>query len=161
MDLSVQMAKQFRDLHFGGNWTAVNLRDSLSTLGWEEATRKVNGFNTIVALAYHIHYYVLAVLPVLQGGSLQASDKFSFDHPPILSQEDWEHFLAKIWADAETFAATLERLPDDRMWEPFADGTYGNYFRNVQGVIEHAHYHLGQIVLIRKILRLADGRHSN
>jgi len=32
------------------------------------------------------------------------------------------------------------------------NGKYGNYFRNIVGVIEHIHYHLGQIVLIKKIL---------
>jgi hypothetical protein len=27
---------------------------------------------------------------------------------------------------------------------------YGNYYRNIHGIIEHIHYHLGQIVLIEK-----------
>jgi len=42
------------------------------------------------ALVYHINYYVAAVLPVLQGGPLDASDKYSFDLPPIQSKEDWK-----------------------------------------------------------------------
>jgi len=29
---------------------------------------------------------------------------------------------------------------------------YGNYYRNFHGIIEHCHYHLGQIVLIKKML---------
>jgi hypothetical protein len=30
---------------------------------------------------------------------------------------------------------------------------YGNYYRNLHGIIEHTHYHLGQIVLIKKLLK--------
>ena len=33
---------------------------------------------------------------------------------------------------------------------------YGNYFRNLTGIIEHLHYHLGQIVLIKKLI--AEGK---
>jgi len=28
--LTKQLAKHFRDVHFGGNWTSVNLKDSLA-----------------------------------------------------------------------------------------------------------------------------------
>ena len=44
-------------------------------------------------------------------------------------------------------------MPEKKLWEPFGDGKYGDYFRNIQGVIEHAHYHLGQIVLVKKLIR--------
>jgi len=42
----------------------------------------------------------LAVSKVLQGGPLDASDKYSFDYPPIGSEEDWQNLLDKIWRDA-------------------------------------------------------------
>jgi hypothetical protein len=60
--------------------------------------------------------------------------------------------LDKTWKDAETFAGLIERLPESRLGETFADEKYGNYYRNIQGVIEHTHYHLGQIVLLKKLL---------
>jgi hypothetical protein len=34
----------------------------------------------------------------------------------------------------------------------FSQKKYGTYYRNLMGVIEHSHYHLGQISLIRKML---------
>jgi hypothetical protein len=153
MALIAHLSKQFRDLHFGGNWTDVNLKDTLSDLTAAEVLIKVHGLNSILALTYHIHYYVQAVLPVLEGGELKASDRFSFAHPEIRSQEDWHAFQDRTWQTAEAFATSLERLPENRLWEPFADGKYGDYFRNIEGVIEHAHYHLGQIVLIKKLIR--------
>ncbi len=156
MNLQEQIAKHFREIHFGGNWTSSNLKDHLADITWQQATTQVYSFNTIATLIYHINYYVSAVLKVLQGEPLNASDKYSFAHPPILSQEDWEKLLNKIWTDAENFASLTEQLPESKLWEDFSDNKYGNYYRNIHGIIEHTHYHLGQIVLIKKILLQAD-----
>ena len=156
MNLTAQIAKHFREVHYGGNWTSSNVKDHLAGLTWQQATTQVDTFNTIATLVYHINYYVSAVLQVLQGEPLNAHDKYSFNHPPILSQEDWEKLLQKTWTDAENFAALVEQLPESKLWEDFSDNKYGNYYRNIHGIIEHIHYHLGQIVLIKKILLQAN-----
>jgi len=156
MNLATQIAKHLRDVHFGGNWTAVNLKDSLAGVDWQQATTKVHSFNTIAVLVYHMNYYIGVVMKVLQGEPLNASDKYSFDLPPIQSQEDWEKLLDKTWTEAENFALLVEQLPESRLWEDFSENKYGNYYRNLHGIIEHVHYHLGQIVLIKKLLPQAD-----
>jgi hypothetical protein len=152
MYLTNQIAKHFREVHFGGNWTSVNLKDTLENVSWQQATTKVYSLNTIAALVFHINYYIDAVLKVLQGERLNAHDKYSFDLSAISSQEDWEKLLNKTWNDAQKFADLLEELPDDKLSQNFEDGKYGTYFRNLTGIIEHTHYHLGQIVFIKKIL---------
>ena len=154
MELTNQLAKNFRDVLSGGNWTAVNLKDTLADVEWQEATTKVHSLNTIASLVFHMNYFVSAVLQVLQGEPLNAHDKYSFDLPLILSQQDWEKLLEKTWADAENFAALVEQLPENKLWEDFSDPKYGTYYANIHGIIEHIHYHLGQIVLIKKILLL-------
>lgn len=156
MDLTRQLAKHFREIFFGGNWTSVNLKNSLADVDWQQATTKLYSLNTIAALVYHINYYVSVVLEVLQGMSLNASDKYSFDLPPIQSQEDWKKLIGKAFTDAENFIALLEQMPEDRLSEHFSDGKYGSYYRNIQGIIEHTHYHLGQIVLIKKMIQEVD-----
>lgn len=150
--VSAQIAKHLREVHFGGNWTTSSLQQQLAGVTWEQAIRKVQELNTIAALVYHVNYYVDAALKVLRGGPLDAHDQYSFDHPPVHSQEDWERMLNKAWNDAEQLATLLERLPDDKLDKAFTDIKYGSYYRNLHGIIEHMHYHLGQIVLIRKLL---------
>lgn len=156
MNLPAQIAKLFREVHYGGNWTAVNLKESLAYVTWQQATTKVYSFNSIAALVFHTNYYVSAVLKVLRDEALNASDKYSFDHPSINTQEDWEKLLNKTWTDAESFAIALEQLPESTLWENFSNEKYGNYYRNIHGIIEHCHYHLGQIILIKKILLQTD-----
>jgi hypothetical protein len=153
MVLTAQIAKHFREIHFGGNWTWSNMKDVLSDVTWEQATTKVHDFNTIVALTYHVNYFVDAALKVLEGKPLDAHDKFSFDHPPVGSAEDWQKLLDKVWADAEKFSVLVEQLPESKLWEDFTDPKYGNYYRNLHGIIEHMHYHLGQIALIKKLVQ--------
>lgn len=152
MNLTPQIAKHFKDVHFGGNWTSVNLKETLADVDWQQATTKVYSFNTIAALVYHINYYVSVVTKTLKNEPLNAHDKYSFDLPPIQNQEDWGKLLNKMWTDAENFAILIEQLPESKLEEPFFDEKYGNYYRNLHGIIEHTHYHLGQIVVIKKIL---------
>ena len=151
MSISINIAKNLREVCFGGNWTCSNLKDNLSDIPWELATEKVNNLNTIATLTNHIHYYVIAITKVLQGGPLDSKDELSFSHPPINSANDWEQMLEKIWVDFELLATLIEQLPDDKLWEDFTDKKYGTYYRNLQGLIEHTHYHLGQIALIKKM----------
>jgi len=156
MQLATQLAKHIREVHFGGNWTSSNLKDNLEGVTWQQATVQVSSLNTIAALVYHINYYICAVVKVLQGEPLNAKDIYSFDHPPIRSKEDWENLLDKTWADAENFASLVGELPEHMLWENFTDEKYGSYYRNIQGIIEHTHYHLGQIVVIKKMLPAVD-----
>ena len=156
MNQAAQIARHLREVHFGENWTSSNLKDSLEGINWQQANTTVYSFNTIAGLVYHMNYFVSAVLHVLKGGPLDAKDKYSFDLPPICSEDDWQKLLDKTWSDAEEFASLIELLPESKLWEDFADKKYGSYYRNLQGIIEHIHYHLGQIVLIKKILLTGD-----
>ena len=152
MKLTEQIAKHLRQIHVGGNWTASNLRDKLADVSWEQATTRVNGLHTIAALVYHMNYFVAATLKVLQGGPLDAKDKFSFDHPPIPSQQDWSSLLEKTWSDAENLALAIEQMPENQLWEHFVDEKWGSYYRCLHGPIEHCHYHLGQITMLMTML---------
>jgi hypothetical protein len=95
-------------------------------------------------------------LNVLQGEPLNAKDEYSFNTPPILSQEDWKNLLDNIWSNAEKAAQLIEQLPESILHEYFTDKKYGSYYRNIHGIVEHMHYHLGQVVLIKKIIQTTN-----
>jgi uncharacterized damage-inducible protein DinB len=159
MSLTHHLARHLREVYFGGNWTASDLKTQLKGITCEQANTRIGDLNTIAGLVYHIQYYVRAINRVLDGGNLDAKDRYSFDHPPIESEADWHQMLETTWEEAESFARRLEALPDQKLTDTFVEDKYGNYLRNVMGVIEHVHYHLGQIVLLRKLLT-AKGRAS-
>ncbi|MFC4721653.1 DUF1572 domain-containing protein [Geojedonia litorea] len=152
MTLSKQISNQFRDVILSGTWVATNFKTQLSDVSWKDANTKIGSLNTIAALTFHIHYYIEGLVNVLNGGTLDIKDKYSFDAPPINSKKDWDQRLDKLWKDSETFAHLVEQMPDERIMSAFVEEKYGNYYINIQAMIEHSYYHLGQIVLIKKML---------
>ena len=153
MTLSIQIARHFREVFFGGNWTSVNLKDTMEDISLKQAVFKQNDLNTIATLVFHINYYVTIVARVLEGGPLEGNDKLSFDAPAFSSEKEWKDYLDNCWTQADRLASLIEELPEEKSWENFAGEKYGNYYRNLSGIIEHSHYHLGQIVLLKKMFR--------
>ena len=153
MTKSEQLANRLREVIFNGTWIAnTNFKDQLENLDWKIGIKKVQSLNTISVLAQHIHYYVDGIKSVLIDGKLEISDKYSFDFPPIESQTEWEEFQNKFWSDTEKLAESIEKMSDEQLDEKFVDEKYGSYLRNIDGMIEHSYYHLGQIVLINKLV---------
>ena len=91
MDLTTQIAKQLRDLYFGGNWTGSNFKEHLTDVTWQQATQQVQAFNTIATLVYHTNYYIDVLTTKLNGEPLTGKDKYSFNHPPVESAEVTGH----------------------------------------------------------------------
>ena len=157
MKLTAEITKRFREILLNGDWViGTNFKEQLSDLTWKQATTKIGTLNTIAALTFHINYYIAGILNVFEGGSLDIRDKYSFNLPPIKSQKDWEKLLDKMWNDAEKFANIVELMPDKKLEEVFVDKKYGSYQRNINAMIEHSYYHLGQITLIKKMLLEVD-----
>ncbi|GAA4163526.1 hypothetical protein GCM10022217_32640 [Chryseobacterium ginsenosidimutans] len=153
MSSVLQLTKRFKEVLLDGLWIAnTNFKDQLKDVTFEQATTKVGSLNTIAMLTFHIDYYIAGLINVFKGGNLEIRDKYSFDLPPIEYQEQWDELLNKLWNDAEKFAILLEQMPDSKMNEVFVDEKYGTYLRNIDGMIEHSYYHLGQITLIKKLL---------
>lgn len=153
MEHNHQLANRFREVILNGTWIAnTNYKHQLTDLNWEIAITKFGSLNTIASLAQHIHYYISGVKNVLEGGSLDITDKSSFDFPPLQSQDEWTKVLTKFWNDAEEFASLIEQMPKEKLQQVFVDEKYGTYQRNLEAMIEHSYYHLGQIVLLKKIL---------
>lgn len=152
MNTPLKLAQRFREVILNGTWIAnTNFKKELTTLDWKIATTPFQNLNSIALLAQHIHYYISGVKNVLSGGNLEIRDAYSFDFTAITSQEQWEAFLDTFWKDAEAFADLIEKLTEERLNENFVEEKYGTYLRNIDGMIEHSYYHLGQIVLLKKI----------
>ena len=153
MESSTQIANRFREVLLDGKWIAnTNYKDQLSNITWEQASHKIGSLNTIAALTYHINYYVAGVLNVFEGGNLEISDKYSFDFPPINSKGDWENLRNDLTTNSEKFASHIESMSAETLESTFVDEKYGTYRRNIEGMVEHSYYHLGQISLIKKML---------
>ena len=149
-----QLANRFREVLLDGTFIAnTNYKHQLENLPLEIANKKIGKLNTIAILAKHVHYYIKGVSAVFKGGALEIRDAYSFDFPPMTSEKEWKCFLATFFKDAEEFATLVEQLPANQLNEVFTNEKYGTCQRNIDGMIEHCYYHLGQIVLIKKLIQ--------
>lgn len=157
MQTSKQLAERFREVILDGLWIAnTNYKDQLSDVKMSEANKKVETFNTIVALTYHINYYIEGVSVFFETGDLTIKDQFSFDHTKIVSEDDWEQLKNRLWLNAEKFATQIEQMTNEQLEDIFVLEKYGTYHRNIDAIIEHSYYHLGQIVLIKKMIKASS-----
>ena len=153
MTRSIIIATRLREVLLNGHWIAnTNYKEQILSLNWQQAIQKVNSLNTIAALTYHINYYLAGLLNAFENGKLEISDKYSFDLPQIHSEADWNKLVTGFLDNSEKFANQVQQMNDSIFDEPFIDEKYGSYLRNIEGVIEHSYYHLGQISLIKKMI---------
>jgi uncharacterized damage-inducible protein DinB len=147
------LANRLREVLLNGTWIAnTNFKAQITGITREQAVQRVDQLNTIAQLTFHINYYLQGILQVFRGGALEIRDKYSFDLPELKSEADWNWLVNDFLQNAESFAAEVESLDDALFDQPFVDEKYGTYRRNIEGVIEHSYYHLGQVVLIRKMI---------
>ncbi|WP_067149456.1 DinB family protein [Pseudotamlana agarivorans] len=154
MKLNEYLTNRLKEIFTEGKWVVgTNFKEQIYDLDWNKAIQKVEDFNTIADLTFHLHYYIAGVTKVLEGGTLDIKDKFSFDSPPIKSEQDWRNLVKRFCSDSEKFINLVENMTDEKLKDNFVDEKYGTYYRNIDAMIEHTYYHLGQIILIKKRLK--------
>lgn len=153
MARNLAIANRLREVLLNGKWIAnTNFKEQILSISWQQAIQKVGNLNTIALLTFHINYYLGGLLNVFNGGGLEIRDKYSFDLPEIKSEEDWNKLISEFLSNSEMFANKIEQMEESMLDQSFVDEKYGSYLRNIEGVIEHSYYHLGQVSLIRKMI---------
>lgn len=151
MELNIYLANRLKEIFTEGKWVVgTNFKAAIMDLDWQQATQKIDNFNTIADLTFHIDYYIGGVKNVLEGGSLDIRDKYSFDCPPITSEQDWQGLVDQFCRNATAFIELVENRTEEQLLSDFVEKQYGTYLRNIDVMIEHTYYHLGQIILIKK-----------
>ncbi|NNF33755.1 MAG: DUF1572 domain-containing protein [Saprospiraceae bacterium] len=153
LNLASQLSQQFREVFLDGTWVVTNYKTELQDVGYDEAFAKFANHNTIVMLTFHINYYIEGVLIAMTNGSLDIRDKYSYDMPQEMEAKDWIKLKESFLKNAELMAEKISGMSDEEIMSPFVDEKYGNNYRNLHALIEHGFYHLGQLVLIKKLLR--------
>lgn len=153
MENNRELAKRFSDVILNNSWVTNNsYKKQLTDLPLKVVLFKYPSLHSIAALAQHVHYYISGILNVFNGGNLDIKDIYSFDFLPLETIEQWHSFLAVFWTDAVAFTQQLEEMEENTLNSIFAKKKYGTYHFNINTLIEHSYYHLGQIVLIKKLM---------
>ncbi len=155
MTTCILLAERLREVYLNGRWIAnTNFKEQLESITWNQAIYKIENLNSIAELTYHINYYLSGLLKAFEKGKLEIHDKFSYDVTPINSHNDWNLLVVEFLDNATEFSKSIENMDESFLSKPFIDEKYGSYLRNIEGIIEHSYYHLGQIVMLKKLVLL-------
>jgi hypothetical protein len=153
MTSAQELAKRVEEVFLNGKWIAnTNFKEQLLQIDSETATHKVKNLNTITDLTFHINYYISGLIEFFKTGELTINDKFSFNCPTIRTEADWQELVFKFISDSEKIINIIQNFEDEQLEKIFVKKIYGTYQRNIEALLEHAYYHLRQLVIIRKMI---------
>jgi len=136
-----------------GNWTEIYLDDVIADVTYTEAVAVPSGLtNSIAMLVYHIAFYNNIVFERLKGNSpsIDSTNGFAAN---IADEDSWQQLKQTCFASFKKLADAVAALPEEKLYEPALYNPEDTYYKTFHGIVEHAHYHLGQIVLLKKFIR--------
>ena len=136
----------------GNNWTGINAEQALQDISAETATKRINANHLNIAeLTAHLVCWNNVIAKRL--GGVNYTPPVEEDFPVIneLSDEQWQIMKQDFFNSFEILVNALSQKEDISLDQPiFEEAT--SVYRNVHGQVSHLHYHLGQIVLLKKVL---------
>jgi hypothetical protein len=152
MNSSVDYSSRLRELFLDGHWIAnTNYSTLLADVPYEVAIKQVHSLNTIAALTFHMNYYLQGLKEVMEGKPLAIHDQYSYDLRPLANEHEWRTLVQTLETNAARFIELVSMFNAEEWSRPFVDQRYGTWQRNIEGVLEHGYYHLGQMVLLKKL----------
>ncbi|MEP6467498.1 MAG: DinB family protein [Parafilimonas sp.] len=146
------IAQHIKEIYEGNNWTDVNIIEIIKNINWQQAQQKtVASPNTIASLLHHLYYWNGIMMQRLKGSNPSVPETNGFNVDAFTSENDWQKLKEKTHASFIQLALMIEHFPEEKLEEAYAEGK-SSYYKNFHGIVEHAHYHLGQMVILKNLI---------
>jgi len=152
MNITDAIASHITECFEGENWTGVNISGTLKEVTWQQAQQQTPASqNTIASLLHHLYYWNGIMLQRINGINPPVPEANGFDVDELKNENDWNELKEKTHQSFLQLANAVNNFPEEKLFETSPTGK-SSYYKNFQGIVEHAHYHLGQIVIIKKLV---------
>jgi uncharacterized damage-inducible protein DinB len=153
MNITNVIATHIRDCFDGENWTSVNIADTLADVSFQEAQQRTTlSQNTIASLLHHLYYWNGIIMERIKGINPSIAEANGFDVDELKNENDWNGLIEKTHQSFLQLADAVKNFLEEKLFEISPTGK-SSYYKNFQGIVEHAHYHLGQIVILKKLIK--------
>ncbi len=127
-------------------WHGPAVMEVLNSIDERIVHKKINTAHSILELVAHMTAWRVFVTERLQGNnSFEVSEEMNFP-----SSQAWHQVVDSLRASQEKLLVCLEKFPVEQLSEVVPNRPY-KFFTMLHGIVHHDLYHLGQIVLIKKI----------
>jgi uncharacterized damage-inducible protein DinB len=145
---TARIADQLRRAYEGKAWLGPALTEILSGVTQEQAARRpISNAHTIWELVLHIAAW-------MRIGRERLTATKTRDHteeenwPPMAGS--WQDALAMLEREERQLEQAILIFPEERLNEPAPATEPQTFYELLHGVVQHAAYHGGQIVLLKK-----------
>ncbi|WP_026449748.1 DinB family protein [Aequorivita capsosiphonis] len=153
MNESNRIQSLFTDLYHGHPWLDVTLQDTLSRITSEQAfERPIQDGNTIWEIVNHIIAWRENVLKRVQGEVLEIPSNNYIEVIKDPSDEAWQNTLAALETTQKEWLYFLNTFNEADFKKEYPANKL-SYYQHIHGIIQHDAYHLGQIVLLTKLVK--------
>lgn len=143
----------FTDLYHGHPWLDVTLQDTLSQITPEQAAqRPIKNGNTIWEIVNHIISWRENVLKRVQGEVIQTPSNNYIVKIEDDSDEAWRQTLDALETTQKEWLYFLSTFNEADFINEYPVNKL-TYYQHIHGIIQHDAYHLGQIVLLAKMVK--------
>ncbi len=150
MSTPVVLSEALQHIYHGQPWLDVTLLEHLREVNAEQATRRVQHSHNIWELVNHLIFWHQNVIRKLQGEKPeQDGDLPDFYLPENHGEDNWSATLQRLDHSVTLMVETIRNFPEERLYLTVPNTQHNAYYY-IQGILQHAAYHLGQIVLLRK-----------
>jgi uncharacterized damage-inducible protein DinB len=152
MKESKRISNLYQSIYNGNPWLEVTLTGTLKDITAQQAYRKAHPkLNTIWEIVNHLIQWRRNILSRLHGKMVATPDHNYF--VPVLdsSEAAWEQSLQNLAKSQEAWNTFFENFDDNDIEKIFVQNNH-TYYEHIHGIIQHDVYHLGQIVILKKLL---------
>ncbi|HSD62460.1 MAG TPA: DinB family protein [Ignavibacteriaceae bacterium] len=142
------------DLFEGDNWTDSNFSKRLNSINEEIAFKQpFPGKHSVAEILWHCIYWRMVVLKRSQNDikfEEQTEKEQNFLSPELLRKKGWSKLVSELNETQENLINFLNSKTDDFLEKEYKPGRKIKY--EIEGLIHHDYYHLGQMGLVISIL---------
>lgn len=138
-------------------WYGPSVVEVISGVTSKLAQARLTGnTHSIAEIIYHMTTWRIFAVKKLQGDAdFEIVDKEkNWKTFPYFDDLDWEALQMELSLSQDELVTVLEGMEDDSYLDKIVPGYDYDYYTLIQGIINHDIYHLGQISIIKKGVKL-------
>ena len=146
-----RIVKLFADLQHGDCWIGNNFKEVLHGIDCKKAIENIFGkTNSIWQLVAHIIYWRTSVVNRLTGTN-NPPPFLDFLLPDDPNEENWRQTLHDFEAAYHLLRNAIHNFHEENLHKP-SPKKEQTFYELIMGCLQHDAYHLGQMMLLKKVL---------
>ena len=150
MDIS-KVNKLIKDHYNGNPWIDTTIAATLKQLTAKQAAVKIGELNSIWQIVNHMIMWRTALIGRVMDKPISHPDNNYIEEIKDTSAAAWKDTIKKLKRSQKDIISFLGSS-EDELLEKVSPSSGYSYFELVMSIVIHDSYHLGQIVLIKKMM---------